>query len=251
MASGKDERISVPCTGIIYRPVVRVVFLHALPLDGSMWANELQIHGEPAIAPTLYRFGDSLAAWAAGVLDVVGGGRLVVVGCSVGGSCALELARLAPDRVAAIVLMGAKASVRPEPHLRDEAIQVLAEGGMAKAWPRYWAPLFSNGAKPELVEAARQTACAQDTSDVIAGVRAFHNRSDRSDFVRGWDKPLVVVAGDQDQTPPRSTVDELARSAPRGEVHLVQNAGHYVNLEQPSATGEILQRVLRDVVHHC
>src|SRR5258707_11475026 len=45
-------------------------------------------------------FGDSIEAWAAAALRLTKGDRLVVVGCSVGGSCALELAVAAPDRVA-------------------------------------------------------------------------------------------------------------------------------------------------------
>jgi pimeloyl-ACP methyl ester carboxylesterase len=222
----------------------RVVFLHALPLDGSMWKDAAaRLHVESTIAPTLYGLGESLEDWAAGVLDLAGDGPLVVVGNSVGGSCALEIARLAPDRVVAVVLVGAKAAHRPEPQFRDEAIQLLAEGGMEMGWPRYWAPRFGATADPTVVEAARRNAFAQDIEDVIRGVRVFHSRPDRSTFARTWDKPLVVVSGDQDLAPSRAAT--LAATARNGEFHLVQDSGHYVPLEQPDA----LAPILRQVVH--
>jgi hypothetical protein len=59
----------------------------------------------------------------------------VVVGNSVGGSCALEVARAAPDQVEAVVLVGAKAGVRPDPALRAEAVGTLADGGIVTGAP--------------------------------------------------------------------------------------------------------------------
>ena len=226
---------------------MRLVLLHALPLDGSMWADELDLHVESTIAPTLYGLGDSLEAWAGGVLDLAGEGPLLVVGNSVGGSCALEVARLAPERVAAIVLVGAKAGVRPDPGLRDDAIRLLSERGMSAAWPRYWEPLFGPHVRPEALETARRIAFGQAVDDVVRGVRAFHDRRDRADFARSWQKPLILVSGDHDRSPPPTTTAALAASVPNGRFHLVDDCGHYVSLERPRELETILQRVLRDL----
>lgn len=226
---------------------MRLVLLHALPLDGSMWADELDLHVESTIAPTLYGLGDSLEAWAGGVLDLAGEGPLLVVGNSVGGSCALEVARLAPERIAAIVLVSAKAGVRPEPVLRDDAIRLLSERGMSAAWPRYWEPLFGPHVRPEALETARRIAFGQAVDDVVRGVRAFHDRRDRSDFARNWQKPLILVSGDHDRSPPPTTTAALAAAVPNGRFHLVDDCGHYVSLERPRELETILQRVLRDL----
>jgi pimeloyl-ACP methyl ester carboxylesterase len=226
-------RTSVPRLGTSERRIVEIMqlmLLHALPLDGTMWVNEMQLLPERTIAPTLYEFGESIEDWARAVLDLASEGPLVVVGNSVGGSCALEVARQAPDRVVAIVLIGAKAGVRPEPLLRDEAVRTLQGKGMAEAWPRYWAGLFGANADPEVVQGARRLACSLDVHDVVRGVKAFHNRPDLTDFTRRWPKPLVVVSGDQDGMPSHAAAADTA-SCPLDEVHLVENAGHYVSLE--------------------
>src|SRR6476646_3280874 len=87
------------------RKKTELLFLHALPLDGSMWAAQKQRLPGSTYTPTLYPFSDSIEAWAVRALNIAKGDRLVVVGCSVGGSCALELAAIAPGRVAGIVLI--------------------------------------------------------------------------------------------------------------------------------------------------
>lgn len=223
---------------------MHLVLLHALPLDGSVWANAMQLEVETTIAPTLYGLGESLESWAHGVLDLAAHGPLVLVGNSVGGSCALEIARLAPDRVAAVVLVGAKAGHRPEPSLRDAAIRDLTERGMAAAWPKYWEPLFGRGAPATAIERARRIAFAQPVDDVVRGVRVFHGRPDRTDFIRSWPKRLVVVSGDEDPSPLPSTTAAEAAAAPRGELHLIERSGHYVGLESPLR----LERIVRQVV---
>lgn len=226
---------------------MHLVLLHALPLSGAMWPSDMGLPVDSTISPTLYELGDSVEAWAEGVLDVADAGPLVVAGSSVGGSCAIEIARLAPDRVAAIVLIGAKAGHRREPKLRDQSIRLLTEAGMAKGWPEYWLPLFGTHAHPATIEAARTIAFAQDIGDIIRGVRAFHSRPDRAHFVRTWPKPIIVVSGDQDRTPPPATTAALASSAPNGEFHLVKDAGHYVSLERPQLLESILRRVVVDL----
>src|SRR5919201_2966570 len=83
-----------------------VLLLHALPLDERMW--ELQREAFPgAVTPRLYGRGPSMKGWARGILDEVDG-ELVVVGASMGGYCALELVRQAPERVRALALVGSR-----------------------------------------------------------------------------------------------------------------------------------------------
>ena len=123
-----------------------LVLLHPLPLDETIWPAEIARLDARVISPTLYELGDSLEAWASAVLDLVGPEPMVIVGNSIGGSCAIEVARLAPERVRVIVLAGAKPGHRRDPELRDQALRVLATEGVAGAWTRYWAPLFAPNA---------------------------------------------------------------------------------------------------------
>ncbi|TCU10036.1 alpha/beta fold hydrolase [Rhizobium sullae] len=108
--------------------------LHALPLDGTMWAEQMELLPVVTYTPTFYSFGDRIESWAEKALALTTAKRLVVVGCSVGGSCALEVAALAPDRVAALVLIGTKASRRLDPVYHASALETLHEKGLEAAW---------------------------------------------------------------------------------------------------------------------
>jgi len=214
---------------------VDLLLLHALPLDGTMWDRVPPFECDSVVAPTLYGLGDTIEDWAAAVLQLCRN-PLVVVGNSIGGSCALEVARLAPDRVAALVLIGTNAAHRPEPEVRDDAIRFLSEHGVAAGFTRYWEPLFGSNADPEIVEAARALAARQVVGDIVRGTSAFHARADREQFVRSWSKPLLVVEGAEDQ-PERGT--EIAAMAPQADLCVIGASGHYVPLEQPMQLGDL------------
>jgi pimeloyl-ACP methyl ester carboxylesterase len=75
-----------------------------------MWAGQRHVLPDSTYTPTLYPLGQRRSVGSA-ALKLVKGDRLIVVGCSVGGSCALELAVAAPGRVAALVLSGPKPGI--------------------------------------------------------------------------------------------------------------------------------------------
>ena len=166
-----------------------------------MWAGQKQLLPGSTYTPTLYPFGDSIEAWAAAALKVAKGDRLVVVGCSVGGSCALELAVAAPERVAALVLIGTKAVHRPDPALHASALEMLQEKGLEEAWKVFWAPLFSRSAKSRVVSDAKRIMLRQSPLDVARGVTAFHRRQSRDQFLSAFPRPVIVVTGADDVTP--------------------------------------------------
>ena len=146
-----------------------VVFLHPLPLDGSVWNEVVDlIDDELDVVPSLYALGETMHEWASAVVDQLGAGPHTIVGNSVGASCAVEIAHLVPDRVERLVVVGGKLGHRPEPDLRDAAISVLAD----------------------------------------EGVRVFHGREDRSDLCEGRKGVLEFVSGENDRSPPPPTVGQ-------------------------------------------
>jgi len=222
---------------------MRLVLLHALPLDGRMW-DVVQSTFSDTFAPTLYELGGSVQEWANAILDECSDEELLVVGNSVGGSCALEVARAAPDRVRGVVLIGAKVSVRRDLRLRDEAVGVLRRDGIAAAWDRYWKPLFGADAPAAVVAGARKLALEQDVGDLVTGVRAFHDRRDHSEWLATWSGGLVSVTGAEDRIPaPRAAAASVTSEGAQQLV--IDSAGHYVPLERPQTLSRIIQEELQ------
>lgn len=227
-------------------PQPELIFLHALPLDGSMWASQMDLLPGHAHAPTLYGFVDTVEEWAAAALRLVSGDRLIVVGCSVGGSCAVEIAAVAPERVAALVLIGTKADHRPDPDLHAAARQMLREHGVENAWQTYWAPLFSSSVDPGVVAEAKAIALGQSAEAISRGVTAFHTRPSRGAFLKAVRCPVIVVTGADDIAPGPAVSAAQAHEAHRGRVHVIPDCGHYVPLEQPGRLNGILREVIED-----
>lgn len=224
--------------------VVKLVLLHPLPLDGLIWPDQVTALAEECVVPNLYSLGDNIQDWARAVIDFAGGGPMTLVGNSVGGSCAIEMALAAPEKVSALVLSGTKAGHDPDPAFRDEALRLLDEGGTEAAWERYWEPLFGPGSDAA-ARLAREVAMAQGAPAIANGVRVFHSRPDRDWFLDWWTGPVWVVSGEHDIRPERARA--AARRLNGGHFREVAGAGHYVPLEAPEDFGRIVAEALRAV----
>ena len=226
------------------RASLELLLLHALPLDGSMWREQMELLPGTTHAPTLYRLGNCIEEWAVAALRMAKGDRLVVVGCSVGGSCALEVAAAAPERVAALVLIGTKAKHHPDPALHTKALAMLEEGGMERTWRTLWAPLFSPSVGHRTIGEAERIALRQSPADVARGVTAFHTRASRDQILASLPCPVVLMTGEDDPVPGLRVNTAQAASAPRGRLEIIPECGHYVPLERPAALNATLRRLI-------
>ncbi len=226
---------------------MELVLLHALPFDGSMWTEQRGVLPGHTHTPTMYGFGETLPQWASEILGDLGGDRLIVVGNSIGGSCALEMAAVAPERIAALVLIGAKAGHRRDPALRSEAIELLRNSGVEAAWDRYWDPLISSSAPSGVRMRARSWAKNVDWKAIAKGVDAFHTRPSRDDLLPRLKYPVVCISGDHDVAPGPLIMGKQARSAADGHLFVIPQCGHYVPFEKPAALNDILHTLIDEL----
>ena len=210
---------------------MRVVLLHAFPLDATMWEPQLPALAEHDVERfDLYSLGgNSMEAWAAAILERVDG-EFVAVGASMGGYVALELARQAPERVRALVLAGARAGADSEERreIRNAMIEVLREEGLAP-----------------FVEAAPFAVPPGHTGDdFIRALEAMRDRRDSTDVVRSFDGPLLVVVGSEDELVSAEEATEIAAAARNGRAEVVAGAGHIVSQDAPERFNELLLEFL-------
>lgn len=204
---------------------MKILLLHAWPLDERMWAPQLPVlrdAGFEPLAPRLYGRGPSIDGWAAQLLGEVEG-PLAAVGASMGGYCALAIARRAQERVVGIVLAGSKAEAdSPERRrFRDEQI----------------ASLLTDGVPPELESdvAAEDLAVAQE---------AIRDRPDASGVVQAFGGPLLVCVGDGDEIVSVGEARGIAEGALLGSLEVFPGAGHILSLDRPEKFNEILMEFL-------
>jgi 3-oxoadipate enol-lactonase len=205
---------------------VKVVFLHAFPLDERMW------EGEEGIAPRLYGRGRAMDAWAESIADELAG-EVVLVGASMGGYCALAFARRHPDRVRGALLVGSRPDADSEERRagRAKTIELIRTEGPDALWRDMAPKLFSDERN------ADERLLHRDADDLISAVEAIRDRADSTDVARALGDRLRFVIGEHDSF---VSADELREF----DIREIQGAGHLVNLEKPAAFDAQLEEFL-------
>jgi 3-oxoadipate enol-lactonase len=238
-----------------------VLFLHAGIADSRMWQPQIEVL-EPAgyrvIAPDLRGFGGqrlepepfSYVRDAETALD----GPAAVVGCSLGGRVALELAVHRPDLVERLVVI---APGFPGWDWSDEtkagwaAEEAAYESGdlesAAEASVRLW--VVGPNRSPDEVDPglrALVTAMVLRSYEMQAG--AWEAGADEQDVLEPpvSDRlgeircPTLVVVGDEDVPDMRAIAGHLAASIGPARQATVAGAGHLPSLERPEEVNALL-----------
>lgn len=204
---------------------MKVMLLHGWPLSERMWVQQvsaLRKKGFEPVAPHLYGRGPSIDGWAAQLLRDYDG-AFVAVGASMGGYCALALARRAPERVVGLVLAGSRAGADTfeRRRQRDDQIAELRARGVP--------------ADLETEETAEDLAVAQE---------AMRDRMDLLGVAAAFGGPMLVCVGDHDEIVSVEESRELAASALRGTLEVFSGAGHFVTVDQPERFTSVLLEFL-------
>ena len=217
-----------------------IVLLHAFPLDERMWAPQVEaLAGHEVVTPNLYRLGSSMDEWGDAVLASVDG-SLVVAGASMGGYCALAIARRAPERLAGLLLAGARAEADSDERResRAETIELIRTEGAEGLWEDMRPKLFTDDASPGIVERARQIVLDQEPDDLVRAIEAIRDRADSRAVLASLQVPVAVAVGEHD---PFLPVEE----APPGQLHIFDGVGHLPSLERPEEFNRLLLELAR------
>jgi 3-oxoadipate enol-lactonase len=215
---------------------VNVLLLHALPLDERMWEPQRDaLRGHDVVAPRLYGRGRTMAAWADSIANELEGEQ-VVVGASMGGYAALALARRAPERVRALLLVGARPDADSAERRagRADTIELIQKEGPDGLWRMMLPKLFAD---PSVGD---ERLLFRDQDGLIAAIEAIRDREDSTQLARDFPGPLQFVVGEHEAF---VTAGELAEF----DIREVPDAGHLVNIERPDEFNAILREFLARV----
>jgi len=179
----------------------------------------------------------TMAEDAVAVLDAAGLDRAHVLGTSLGGMVALELAASWPERVDRLVLActtpgGREAAPMPEQTIR--LMRAAATMPLETALRRFVENAFGPDPDPDLVEriVAHRLATAQSpaawTAQAAAG--ATFDAWERVGEIRAQ---TLVLTGDEDAVVDPRNSELLAKRIPDARLELFPGAGHLFFWEQP------------------
>ena len=237
-----------------------LLLLHGLGSSAADWTHQIERFAPDfdVVAPDFPNHGESdkglgglpperLAALAVGVLDALGVDRAHVVGLSMGGCVALQLALDFPDRAATLSVANASADMRPK-GLRVRLLMALRR------------PLFALYGMERIgrEQAERLFPDPEDADAKALSLRSW-NRVSRADFldqfgiVLRWHRtarlgelamPVLAIASEDDFSP-TAWKRAFADAVPDGRLATVPGR-HMAPLEKPAPFDAALAAFLEE-----
>ena len=228
-----------------------VVLLPGNMCDARLW-RELPpgLFGDAQMVHADLTRDDTIKAMAARALDCTAG-TLLPVGFSMGAIVAVEMAKLAPGRIAGLILLGYNATADlPERAARRPLQQAEAlAGGLER--------LLVEELKPNYL-----AACHRDDAAMLALLRgmglslgedvfirqseALRNRADRRALLTKLAIPVLFACGHEDKLCPPEWHRQWAAMVPGSRLAIVAGSGHMLPLEQPAALSRAITQYLID-----
>jgi 3-oxoadipate enol-lactonase len=242
-----------------------MVFLHAFPLNRTMWAEQedplssqfrvitidLRGHGE-SDAP-LWRYTlDQAADDVIGLLDHLSIRQAVFLGLSMGGYILFALYRKYADRIMGLVLADtrAQADTAEGKEARFQMAQTAYKNGPSIIAdimiPKLLSPATIQ-AKPELVRRVRAMIDNNQVSGIAGDLMAMAERPDSVTLLKQITCPTQIIVGEQDIATPPADAELMADQIPDARLAIIPGAAHLSNLEQPGLFNETVRSFVANV----
>lgn len=266
-AAREQNVIFVTVGGLRLRVAIRgsgppLLLITGLGANIEMWAPfERLLHGRSTISFDAPGMGESeslrrpvrLPGLAQRVVELIGSlgyERVDVLGYSLGGAIAQELARRAPERVDRLLLCGTGPGIGSLPPRHFLVPLVLATPY------RYYDPLHYERVIPRVVggrTARDKTLLRQQAEAHAASPPSWIGYAYQMYAAWGWTslpwlhrlkQPTLVVAGEDDPIIPVLNARMLAWRIPNARLHVVRGGGHLFLIDQPETVVDVIQQFL-------
>lgn len=173
-----------------------------------------------------------------GLMDALGIKQAHVMGWSMGGMIAQELALQHPDRISKLILYGAHCGASMFPP-RPEIIQMLTDlsGTPRERGMRYLGVLFSgewmqnNGMRIGQIFGRPMGNISEDTvSQQSEAIEAWPGSADR---LSGMRFPVLLISGADDNLVIAKNLEFMSSKIPNAQMELVENSGHGLMFQHP------------------
>lgn len=227
-----------------------VVLIHGHPFDRSLWRPQAEVLAAEfrVVAPDLRGFGESpvtpylvtLREYARDIEELLarlGIERAAVVGLSMGGLVAMDLATTHPERWWALGLVATTAEpVTPQERaVRLERADLVERDGMQVLVDYMHTGLYGPRAAEEV---RRRVDAMMLRAPVVGAAAALRGRAERPDYrprLGELDIPTFVCTGSEDPWSNELVTAEIIDHLRHAELFVVEGAGHLPNLEAEDA----------------
>lgn len=228
-----------------------MILLHGYPFDKSMWQPQVDffknsyrliscdIRGfgkstDEVSSLSIEMFTDDLIEF----MDKLKIDKAIIWGLSMGGFIALNMIKRYPKRFKALILCDTQC-IPDTPEVkkkRYDTINQISREGVADFNEEFIKKIFSKDAfdnKKELVKNIHHVIYANSQNSIIMGQVALAERSETCSALDKINVPTLILCGSEDDVTPLEQSELMNSSIKDSVLHVIHNAGHVSNLEQP------------------
>lgn len=231
-----------------------LMLLPGLMCDAAVWAPQCAaLQAQAQCVVPAYGLRDSLTAMALQMLVEAPTERFSLAGHSMGGRVALEMLRLAPQRVERLALLDTGTQPLPagEDGERERAgrMALLAQArtqgmrAMADKWAR--GMVHPDQLDTPLFESILDMLARSSPAQFAAQINALLKRPDAGALLPTITCPTLVLCGREDNWSPPAQHERMRDAIPNAELCVIERCGHMSTIEQPQAVNEALAAWLR------
>jgi pimeloyl-ACP methyl ester carboxylesterase len=187
---------------------------------------------------------DTIARMARNALDEAPAGPLHVAAHSMGGYVALEMARVAPERIAKLAFLNTHARAdTPESTENRRRLMTLAARDFRAVIETLLPKLMLERhlRDPALVGIVTGMALAVGKDAFLRQQEAIIQRIDSRPHLAAITAPTLVVAARDDQLMPLAWLEELAQGISNARLAIIDDCGHLSPIERPRQVIRLLR----------
>ena len=175
--------------------------------------------------------------------------KAIICGLSMGGFIALNAQARFPDRFEAIILCDTQciADTIEVKLNRYKTIDEIALNGTLNFNEAFIKKVFCKNSftnKQEIVTQLRSVVMANPEQIIINGLKALAERSETCSTLPEINIPTLIICGREDEVTPLEQSEFLHTSIKASALHIIDDAGHVSNIEQPEEFNNEISKFL-------
>ncbi len=187
-----------------------------------------------------------------GILDSLRLDRVAICGLSMGGYIALRAAERHPDRFSALILCDTKSTADTEEGKKKRILtaEIVKKSLVPSYAEESVKALFSDKTMNEnkdVVEFVKKLIRGNTVEGIVGTLMALAGRSDTTPALGRMCMPALILTGVEDKITPPTEAQAMASALPNAQLHLIPQASHLSNLENPTYFNERLINFLNNL----
>jgi 3-oxoadipate enol-lactonase len=240
-----------------------LIFIHGFPFNKWMWKKQLlsikesyrliaydvRGHGETEAGSPAFsvsQFGDDLIC----LMDELHIEKAIVAGLSMGGYIALNAILKNPDRFTGLLLCDTQcgADTAEGKEKRKKTIDFIKRNGLTVYAQESLKNLFAPASlerKMDEVLFIEETILKSKPESICLTLQALADRKETCTSLSKLNVPVAILVGLEDKVTPPEIAEKMHQSITGSTFHIIEEAGHLSNLENPEMFNEQILKFLK------